>query len=60
MPSSDPAFTAWLREAEIAKGYPRDWIRRNLPALRAQYDREATLPPCPPREVGSRDRYEEL
>lgn len=60
MQKSDPAFTAWLRDAEAAKGYDRDWIRRNLPALRAQYEQQRMLPPCPPAEHGPRDRYDEL
>jgi hypothetical protein len=54
----DHAFEAWLKQS----GADRDWVRRNLPALKAQFRRDPQqpliIPPAPMVRV--RDRYEEL
>lgn len=56
----DPAFEAWL--VAVAKETDRDWVRRNLPVLRARYEanpgEQIVCPPAP--EKAARDRYEEL
>ena len=59
--SDDPAFTVWLQSLPKL-GYPRDWIRHNMPALKRAYETRqgAPMPPCPPPPSRPQDRYEEL
>lgn len=59
--AGDPAFEAFLL-GMVQRGHTRDWIRRNLPAVKAIYrrDNQAVIP-CPPEpQRQARDRYEEL
>jgi hypothetical protein len=58
MSSTD--FDHWLARLP-QKGYDRDWIRRNEPALRVRFAvDQSEMPPCPQPSVALRDRYEEL
>lgn len=53
-------FASWLATLP-PKGYDRDWIRRNEPALRQRFDSgQREMEPCPPPSIKPRDRYEEL
>lgn len=54
-------FQAWLATLP-AKGYDRDWIRRNMPALVARFEAMPSMPmPESPRpSLRPHDRYSEL
>lgn len=51
-------FEAWLRSLQ-AKGYDRDWVRRNIPQLRGMHERGEELPPAPNPPSAKYDRYED-
>lgn len=56
----EAAFQAWLKTA--VKTTDRNWVRRNLPALRARFEQNpgVELEALPEPDQRPRDRYEEL
>ena len=60
MVAADVSFHAWLAHLPN-KGYDRDWIRRNEPALRQRWEQDQSeMPACPSPSLRTRDRYEEI
>ncbi|KPH66945.1 hypothetical protein ADT71_03485 [Novosphingobium sp. ST904] len=56
---TDSEFEIWLA-ALPNLGYPRDWIGRNLPALRVRFERGEQMKTCPLPSARSHNRYEEI
>lgn len=55
-------MTSWPEYVRqlIHLGHGRDWVRRNEPALRQRFERDATPFPPPPEPVRQHDRYSEI